>query len=179
MEEQWKDIPGYEGMYQASTFGRVRSLPREVVRKHAHGGHAVWRYAGRVLAAKAKNCGHINVSLGANNSKLVHRLVLETFVGPCPQGMECLHRDGNPANNCLDNLHWGTRHENRADIRRHAQMYRRRQGSTWLAEDTIRSIKRELAGRQVTQRMLAAKYGVHVNTINNINRGFTHKWVDA
>lgn len=180
MAEVWKDIPGYEGCYQASTHGRIRSLPRVVFRKDGHGGYAEWYYRGRVLRARPKESGHLNVSLGAHNTKKVHRLVLETFVGLCPAGMECLHADGNPANNCLDNLRWGTRTDNRADLRKHAQLYRRRQGATWLSEETIREIKRDLAAPdRPSQKVLARKYGVHYNTINNINRGYTHKWVDA
>jgi len=180
MDEVWKDIPGFEGCYQASTHGRIRSLPRPVYRKDGHGGYAVWQYTGRILRARPKESGHLNVSLGARNTKKVHRLVLETFVGPCPAGLECLHTDGDPTNNRLDNLRWGTRLDNRADMRAHAQLYRRRQGATWLSEETIRAIKRDLRAPGVpTQKVLARKYGVHVNTINNINRGYTHKWVDA
>ncbi len=48
----------------------------------------------------------------------VHRLILETFVGPCPEGMECRHLDGNPANNCLNNIAWGTREQNIEDNRK-------------------------------------------------------------
>jgi len=61
--------------------------------------------------------GHIVVNLGRGNknARLVHRLVLEAFVGPCPEGMECRHIDGNPANNRLENLTWGTRQDNRLD----------------------------------------------------------------
>lgn len=180
MEEVWKDIPGYEGNYQASTFGRIRSLTREVHRKTRFGGVAVWLYKGKVLKTAPKESGHLNVNLGARNTKKVHRLILETFVGPCPLGYECLHADGDPTNNYLNNLRWGTRFENRADISAHAQMYRRRQGSTWLSEATISAIKRDLADtNKPSQKVLAKKYGVHFNTINNINRGYTHKWVDA
>ena len=50
---------------------------------------------------------------------LVHRLVLETFVGPCPEGLECRHLDGNELNNNLDNLAWGTKAEQIEDKKRH------------------------------------------------------------
>ena len=150
------------------------------MRKHGHRGCAEWHYKRKNLSARQKDSGHLNVCWGANNTKKVHRLVLETFVGPSPVGMECLHIDGNPTNNHIENLRWGTRIENRADIRRHAQLYRRRQGSTWLSEDTIRQIKRDLAQPDRPKMAeLAVKYGVHVNTISNINRQYTHKWVDA
>lgn len=55
---------------------------------------------------------------------LVHRLVLETFVGPCPENMECLHGDGNKTNNNVDNLRWGTRVENIQDSIDHGVFYR-------------------------------------------------------
>ncbi len=61
---------------------------------------------------------------GAGSPKLVHRLVLETFVGPCPDGMECRHLDGNPANNNLDNLCWGTPKENAKDRELHGKTVR-------------------------------------------------------
>ncbi len=180
MQDIWKDIPGYAGRYQASTGGQIRSLDRVEFRKHRHGGYANWAYKGKVMQARPKESGHLNVCLGLGNSKKVHRLVLETFVGPCPAGMECLHADGDPTNNRLENLRWGTRVENRADMRKHAQAYRRKQGSTWLSEGTIKQIKRDLADPdRPTHAVLAQKYGVHFNTISNISRGFTHKWVDA
>ena len=178
MDEIWRDIPGYDGMYQASSHGRIRSVDRTIFRPHSHGGHAVWRYKGRVLKARPKESGHLNVSLGAHNTKKVHRLVLETFVGACPVGMECLHIDGDPTNNRIENLRWGTRFENKADERKHARLYGRRQGSTWLTVEMIRAIKHDLAQTdRPSQKVLAQKYGVHWNTINNINRGYTHRWI--
>jgi hypothetical protein len=179
MKENWKDIPGHEGSYQASDQGRIRSLDRVVLRTHRWGGHKEeWHYKGKVLSARAKGCGHLNVSLGAANTQLVHRLVLLTFVGPPDNGRECLHINGIPSDNRLENLRWGSRHENRADMRAHAKQYARRQGSTHLTEDAIRQIKIKLAAKE-QQKLLAVEFGVHVNTINNINRGYTHKWVAA
>lgn len=60
--------------------------------------------------------GHLQISLGhKNRHKLIHRIVLETFIGPCPEGMECCHKNGNPADNRLENLRWDTRSNNRKD----------------------------------------------------------------
>ena len=177
MTEIWRDIPGYEGAYQASNLGRVKSLPRIVLRKHRWGDHLVeWSYAGKVLSVGAKGCGHLNVSLGANNTELVHRLILLAFVGFPDSGQECLHKNGIPNDNRLENLCWGTRRENRSDMSRHAQQYGRRQGSSHLTEETIRAIKRRLFLKD-PQVLLAKEFGVHVNTISNINRGYTHTWV--
>lgn len=58
---------------------------------------------------------------GDTKTKYVHRLVLESFTGPAPEGMECLHIDGDKTNNHLDNLRWGTRQENILDIVRHGR----------------------------------------------------------
>lgn len=66
--------------------------------------------------------GHQMISVkvdGRHTSRQVHRLVLEAFVGPCPEGMECRHLDGNPANNHVDNLRWGTHVDNMADRKAH------------------------------------------------------------
>ena len=67
--------------------------------------------------------GHMAIWLGRKDQRFVHRLVLEAFVGPCPDGMECRHLDGNPGNNRLDNLAWGTRAENQQDAIRHGAAY--------------------------------------------------------
>jgi hypothetical protein len=56
---------------------------------------------------------------GIMRKVMIHQLVLEAFVGPCPPGMECRHLDGNPRNNRLGNLAWGTKTENRQDQFRH------------------------------------------------------------
>jgi hypothetical protein len=179
MKEIWRDIPGYEGQYQVSNMGRVRSLDRVVMRKHRWGGHLVaWKYKGKILSGKPKGSGHLNVGLGANNTKLVHRLVLLAFVGEPKNGQECLHTNGNPQDNRLSNLRWGTRVENKNDERKHAQLFGRRQGSSQLSTETIRDIKQELTNpNRPSQKVLAKKYGVHVNTISNISRCFTHRWV--
>lgn len=118
MEEEWKPIPGYEGYYEVSSHGRVRSLDREV---HTKNGQAR-RRKGRLKKPSRRANGYPQTLLcreGKRKNKYVHRLVLEGFVGPCPDGMECLHIDGNKTNNHVDNLRWGTGSENTLDTVRH------------------------------------------------------------
>lgn len=72
----------------------------------------------------------------------VHRLVLEAFVGPCPDGKECCHRDGDPTNNSLGNLYWGTHGQNMNDQVRHgthtlASANECKQGHEFTVENTI------------------------------------------
>lgn len=109
VSEQWLPVVGYEGLYEVSDHGRVRSLDRGS-RK------------GRVLSLRVTGSGHKTVALyllGKPTGKNVHRLVLIAFVGPCPQGMEACHNDGNPANNHLSNLRWDTHKSNMEDKVKH------------------------------------------------------------
>ena len=113
--EQWRPIPGYEGDREVSSAGRVRSLTRTIVRKDGFS----MRISGRELRGKTSKSGHKRVALSrvgeAPNYVLIHRLVLEAFVGPCPDGLEGCHWDDDPANNNLENLRWDTHQENMKD----------------------------------------------------------------
>ena len=77
----------------------------------------------RRLKPHPQSRGHCTVDLGRRKTRFVHRLVLEAFVGSCPSGMECRHLDGDPSNNRLDNLAWGTRLENYQDSVKHGTAY--------------------------------------------------------
>lgn len=110
MDEQWLPIPGYVGSYEVSNLGRVRAPDRITDRGRK------WR--GRTLTPSPMPRGYRVVTLwrdGKQKSALVHRLVLLAFVGPSPEGMEGLHKNGNPADNALSNLAWGTHSENQLD----------------------------------------------------------------
>lgn len=100
----WKSVVGYEGLYEVSDFGRVRSLRGKTP---------------RVLRVNKTSNGYIHVGLvgrgGAKNRRRwlsVHRLVAEAFIGECPEGREVNHKDENKANNCVSNLEYVTRSEN-------------------------------------------------------------------
>ena len=69
----------------------------------------------RQLKTQRRKDGYYSVKLGRWKRARLHRLILESFGGPCPEGMECRHLDGDRSNNVLNNLAWGTRSENRAD----------------------------------------------------------------
>ena len=112
--EYWKPVFGFEGAYEVSTHGRVRSVPRP--RRQWHGALAT--VPARILSQDIGSRGHRRVALylkGQKTRHLVHRLVLAAFVGPCPPGMEGCHGDGDPSNNHLTNLRWDTKPANAAD----------------------------------------------------------------
>lgn len=111
MGERWLPVPGYEGIYEVSDEGRVRSLPRV----DAQGG---MRRLRMFHPSRMDRWGHLGVKLrrdGVIKSYYVHRLVLEAFVGPCPPGMEGCHWNDVPDDNRLSNLRWATKSENRLD----------------------------------------------------------------
>ena len=116
MTELWKDIEGYEGVYQVSNMGRVRSLDRVI--KHVNDNRQrVWK--GRMLTLNSFHTGHLFVCLrtpekGAKRFP-VHRLVLMNHYGPPGPNQECLHINGDPSDNNIENLRWGTRSENIQD----------------------------------------------------------------
>ena len=118
MVESWKDIKGFEGYYQISNFGNVRSLDRYVI-NNKNGGE---RFINGKLMKLTKVKGReesdtkylvVNLrSYGSNKVSLVHRLVAEAFI-PNPNNMpEINHKDGNKENNFVDNLEWCTYSEN-------------------------------------------------------------------
>lgn len=117
MTEAWRYVLGFEGLYEVSDHGRVRSVERVV----AHGSHRK-TLRGGVLRGSTQSSGHLQVHLyraRRRTHRLVHRLVLEAFVGPPGDAMEACHRDGDPSNNQVANLYWGTRSDNNRDAVRH------------------------------------------------------------
>lgn len=115
--EQWRDIPGWEGVYAASTFGRIKSLQRVIQWNGTHRN-----VPERILKPTLDSYGYQMVSLHRNNRQTtswVHRVVLTTFVGPGPLRTECCHNDGRKLNNTLSNLRWDTRAGNLQDRVKH------------------------------------------------------------
>ena len=122
MIEEWRPVVGYEGVYEVSSFGRVRSLDRWV---KANSGRRRTGVRYFTPSASGKNKKYKRVLLrNPDKQRPVHHLVLEAFVGPRPEDCEARHLDGNPGNNRLDNLAWGTKAENQADKIRHGTILR-------------------------------------------------------
>ena len=118
--EEWRDVKGFEGLYQVSSLGRVKSV-RRVIPVHGHPTVQSKTIPERILRQKfnqpLKRCsyGRYQVSLWKENretTKKVSRLVAEAFI-PNESNMPCvLHLDDNPKNNSVENLMWGDHEEN-------------------------------------------------------------------
>lgn len=176
--EQWRSVPGFVGLYEVSDQGNVRSLARSLsTDRIGKGGRRSVR--ARILS-QTLGSRYAAVSLSAGGSvktALVHRLVLEAFVGPCPDGMLCRHfPDRDRHNNRLNNLSWGTPTENQADRFVHktdGKGKRKKRRLTPSVEVEIRL----MYGRSgpyrkgnVTQRHIADIYGISLSLVNHIVR---------
>ena len=109
--EIWKDIKDYEGLYQVSNLGRVRSIDRMCKSNKNN----IRIAKGKVLAQKTDKRGYKRVELSKNGKHktfTVHRLVLSTFVENKSKFPCINHKDENPSNNVLDNLEWCTQKYN-------------------------------------------------------------------
>jgi hypothetical protein len=149
--EIWKDIAGWEGLYQVSDHGRVKALPRSFVTKNRW-GEMVKHLPERVSRLNLTKGNHyLAVTLtrkGRVERRLVHRAVCEAFHGPCPsQYHHCAHGDGDPTNNNASNLRWATVKENVADTRKHGNM-RLGEKCNWskLNAEQVLEIRRRAAG---------------------------------
>ena len=105
----------------------------------------IWKSYGRHLKSqKMKRGGYLRVTLSVNGIKnciLVHRLVLEAFVGPCPTGMEACHNNGDPSDNRLENLRWDTHLENMKDAVKQGTMKGEIHSRALLTDDKVRAMR--------------------------------------
>ena len=134
-QEIWKDIPGYEGHYQASTLGRIRSTGKLIDGK---------RTKGKVLKPLVNtNNGYLYVSIG-NKRASVHRLVAITFI-PNPENKPCVgHKDTNRTNAHVDNLEWVTYSENNYNpitLAKNSETNRKRMSNTSVRKRISESVK--------------------------------------
>lgn len=113
ISEQWKPVVGYEGFYEVSDMGRVRSVDRTIETRRGPR-----RYKGKILsiATDIHDVRYVQLHTGKQSKpKRVHLMVLESFVGPRPDGMVGCHYDDDHSNNHLSNLRWDTPANNEQD----------------------------------------------------------------
>lgn len=168
MPVEYRDVVGFPG-YRVGDDGSIWTCLKRVI---VHiGGQSGIRGTRFVIGTtwrrlKPQSIGlYPSILIGRKNSGrkncLIHRLVLEAFVGPCPPGMQCCHFDGNTSNNRLSNLRWDTPEANGADRIAHGtQWHGERINTAKLTADQVRTIRTEYARGGITLEELGARYGI-------------------
>ena len=159
MMDEYRLVPGFLH-YRACTDGRVQSKHGETWRtllpsydRHGHG--RIWLCSG-----------------GVRTRRFIHEIVLSTFVGPCPSGLECRHLNDKPGENFLSNLKWGRRggcpDSNMADRVRNGGGVRGERNPMALLSDSLVHIIRIRASHGEDLNRLAAEFGVQKSTLYGI-----------
>lgn len=172
-QESWKPVVGLENVYEVSSQGRLRRMT-----------DGKFTFAGRILNSTKMDNGYriVKLSNGKNRSqKLVHAVVMATFCGPRPKGMDINHKNGIRDDNRIENLEYATRSEN------HLHAYRvlgrpvvsnkgSKAGRAKLTESDVLEIRKRYAAGGVSQDSLAKEYGVSQHTISCIilRKNWTH-----
>ena len=183
MEEIFKPIVGYEGLYEISNLGRVKGLVKMNRCGNQHGAKSFKPIRERIMKEWLLNrgSGYKAVTLvkeGVKKNLLVHRLVALTFIYNSENKLTINHIDGNSKNNHVSNLEWCTQKEN-VD---HARLILKRgsisgQGSK-LTPRSVIEIKRWYATQKISQGKLGAYYGAKDNVIYGIVNNITWKNVE-
>lgn len=168
-EEIWKAIPGFEDFYEVSNRGRIRQLAaRRGTRQ------------GRITTGTKHNRGYRYINLCGHSKEhrrvaLVHRLVAEAFLGPCPEGMTVNHKNGDKTDNRAENLEYLTNGDNVKHAWSTGLVNNRgeRNHHAVLNEDDVREIRRRRSeGAKLKE--LANEFGVTISNVGYIARG--HTW---
>lgn len=168
VSEEWRPVVGWEGLYEVSSLGRLRSIARTIVQGSRWGGTISYEKRGAVLRPGRTPGGYRTVNLYDNNRRYctyVHALVLEAFVGPRPSGSQVRHLNGVDAGDGLANLAYGTPTENCADKKRHGtQTFGETHGTHRLTEAEVRGIR----AAPGFHKDIAARYGICKGHVGDI-----------
>lgn len=174
-KELWASIPGYEGYYEVSDKGRIRSVAREV-----SVAPSIKAPSGYIRSVKSRHLvqilttdGYWSASLWKEHDLRVvraHILVLEAFVGGRPDGCYACHKNDVKTDNRLENLYWGTPQENQRDKERNGnQPYGEACYQAILSDDDVRSIRG--LSKEISQSVIAERFGVQQPHVSRIIRG--------
>lgn len=175
--EYWADIEGYEGIYQVSNLGNVKSFSRVVPRKN--GKKRVIK--GRELTPTLHKKGYYYVRLGAKGNQkhfYIHRLVATAFIPNPHNKPQVNHINGNKADNNVRNLEWMTAQENITHaFNEGLGACGDRQRQAKLNPEKVKGIKTLLAQNNLSLKEIGNAYGVNYRTIHSIKIGWTWKHV--
>jgi len=178
MSELWKDIAGYETLYQVSDLGNVRSLDRMVKHNVANSVQALYKQ--RILKPGKVN-DYLRVVLskeGKTTSYSVHRLVATSFL-PNPENKpEVDHEDTDKSNNAVDNLRWATKKEHaKYNIEQGVTIRGENHGLSKFSNADAECIVKRLLNTSDSHSVISADYPISKATISSINTGRTWKHI--
>lgn len=180
-EEIWKDVPGYEGRYQVSNFGNVKTLTREV-KEHRRS----YIRQGKILNHYHDKDGYYKVKLyngdASFTSPSVHRLVAETFIGNPDNLPEINHIDGDPSNNHVSNLEFCTKEHNvkhayTTGLKKRENYTGEGNASAKLTKEDVIAMREEYATGTTSYPKLAKKYNVVMGNVWSIINRKTWQYV--
>lgn len=167
MPEEWRQVVGYEGYYEVSSLGRVRSLDRYCY--YVNGRVDFIR--GQLKSQRPRKDGYMQVNLCRESKKsvaLVHHMVFEAFYGPRDRSLDVCHGDGVRSNNTVHNLRQDTRKGNFEDMIAHGTRSRgERHGAAKLTDEQAERVRQDPRNHSV----IGAEYGIHKNHVSRIKRG--------
>lgn len=174
VREIWKDVQGYEGQYQVSNLGRVKSLKRKL-----NSGRTVSEKILNSSNKKKTQDGYLMVALAGKTFR-INRLVATAFIPNPDNKLVVNHIDGNKENNKADNLEWATISENMLHAYRcglKTAMIGEENPNAKLTKDQVKAIRNEYVpySQQYGSNALAKKYNVSNVTITNIVNYKTYK----
>lgn len=179
-EVEYRDIPGFPG-YRAGSNGTIWSRWRtcrqgKILTDHWH----QMKLSVQKKRSEGRRYLYLNLCRdGKPTTFHVHRLILLAFVGPRPEGMECRHLDGNPANNNITNLTWGTKQENTEDCRKHNRYHvGEKHPRSKLTTEQVIEIRRRYATNKLLLRELAEEFNVNIANISTIIKRKSWKHLD-
>lgn len=183
MEELWKPVANYEGLYEVSNLGRIRSVDHfELI--NSKGGHVHKRFRkGQVLVQSFDGSGHyLHVRLqknGLGKSRNVHRIVAETWIPNPNMFPEVNHIDENKCNNSVENLEWCDRKYNNNYGSKLGSTRGAKNPQNKFSEETITALKSEYIPNDPEHGLtpLAKKYGISVSHVCSIIKGRRWEWL--
>ena len=183
MKEEWRPVKGFEGLYEVSNLGRVRSLDRKytISRERYHGGI---NKKGKIITGYKGEKHYCQVCLfreGKKSYAQIHRMVAEAFIPNPENKRQVNHKDGIKQNNVVTNLEWVTPSENilhsfEAGLNTHIG---EKNIQAKLTRDQVAEIKKAYVkgSKEYGVRPLARKYGVSAPAIRAIVKGLTWRGV--